>query len=256
MPLITNIAVLSPQALSNDSAASTQTKLNANATLAKTESDKIEGRLENSLSYLCGEGFLTLPVVTSSSGSLQITFTACKVLIGCYLALPAGAATLLASQTSGVLYLNNDLTFSTTIPTTKSYMIFGSYVTTGSGVTTFTLSSKLLIPKLVTVTDTVADINIPESPGYTDVYVDHSDEAVFEVDGKLKLTVTPATDFYVQELYTGGMVDETSGYEHTPPHQRTDGGFSFRCTRRAGYYYADQNDCTVTYSRSGLAIAE
>ena len=256
MPLITNIAVLSPQALSNDSAASTQTKLNANATLAKTESDKIEGRLENSLSYLCGEGFLTLPVVTSSSGSLQITFTACKVLIGCYLALPAGAATLLASQTSGVLYLNNDLTFSTTIPTTKSYMIFGSYVTTGSGVTTFTLSSKLLIPKLVTVTDTVENVNVPESPGYVELTIDHSDEAVFEIDGKLKLNVTPLTDFYIEELYTGGLIDEDSDYPNSPPHQRSDGSFSVKVTRRAGYYYADQNDCSISYVRSGMAIAE
>ena len=256
MPIVNHIDVLTGQTLSNDSAATTQSKINANTALAESEGQKTQDRLENTASYLCGEGFLTLPVVTSSSGSLQITFTACKVLIGCYLALPQGAATLLANQAAGTVWLQNDLTFSNTLPTTKSYMVFGTYVSNGSGVTSFTLSSKLLIPKLVTVTDTVADINIPESPGYTDVYVDHSDEAVFEVDGKLKLTVTPATDFYVQELYTGAMVDETSAYEHTPPHQRTDGGFSFRCTRRAGYYYADQNDCTVTYSRSGLAIAE
>lgn len=256
MPIVNHIDVLTGQTLSNDSAATTQSKINANTALAESEGQKIQDRLENAASYLCGEGFLTLPTVTSSSGSLQITFTACKVLIGCYLALPAGSATLLASQTGASLFLNNDLTFSTTTPTTKSYMIFGTYTTTGSGVTTFTLSSKLLIPKLVTVTDTVENVNVPESPGYVELTIDHSDEAVFEIDGKLKLNVTPLTDFYIEELYTGGMVDEDSDYPNSPPHQRSDGSFTVKVTRRAGYYYADQNDCSISYVRSGIAIAE
>ena len=256
MPIVNHIDVLTGQTLSNDSAATTQSKINANTALAESEGQKTQDRLENTASYLCGEGFLTLPVVTSSGSSLQITFTACKVLIGCYLALPSGAATLLASQASGVLYLNNDLTFSTTLPTTKSYMIFGTYVTDGSGVTTFTLSSKLLIPKLVTVTDTITGIVVPDDTDVATGYVDHSADAVFAVDGLLTLNVDPNSDFTVEELYAGSMIDVASDFAHTPLHQRTNEGFHYKISRKAGAYYAEHATADLTYSRTGFILAQ
>jgi len=255
MSLIDHHAILSAQTLSGDAAQTAQSKINAGMSLWKTELQELNDAEEHQASALFAEGFLTLPAITSSGSSLQITIGACTVLVGRYLSYAGGTATLLASQAAGVLYLCNDLTFSTSVPTTKSYMTFGTYVTTGSGVTSFTLSTGMLLPKLVTVTGTVSNINIPDDVDYVEAYLDHSAIALFEVDGKLKLTVSDTDAFTVKELYTGSVVDKDSNYANDPPHQRTDGGFWYRIDRLAAYSYAAEPNVTLTYTRTGLAIA-
>lgn len=254
-PIIGHLDVLAPQTLSGDSGETARTKLNSNASLAESEAQKIEERVEHSLSSLFGEGLLTVPTIAYTGSSLAVTIGAFTYLCGVYLSYAGGQATLLASQTGATLYLNNDLTFSTTLPTVKSYVVFGTYTTSGSGVTSFALNNKLLLPKLVTITGTVSGIVVPESPGYADGYLDHSSTSVVGIDGNLTLTVTPDSDFYVEELYSTPVVTTDSDTLNSPPHNRTEKGFHYRITRRSGYYYAGNNSASLTYTRTFLAIA-
>lgn len=254
MALIGHVDVLSPQSLAADAPTTAQTKLNSNFTLGEAESQKIENRVENSFSCLFGEGLLTVPTATYSAASLQVTIGAFPALLGVYIAYPGGQTTLLASQTDATLYFCQDGTFATSIPTTKTYFAIATYSSDGSGITAFTLTGHLVMPKLVTVTGTVAGIYVPDDVDYTEGYVDHSASGIVAVDGCLKLTVSPSTDFYVEELYPGGVLDEDSGYLTSPPHQRTNKGFWYKLYRKAGYSYSSYPACTLTYTRTFLAL--
>ncbi len=255
MALIDHVTILSAQTWSNDAPSVAASKYNSAQALWESEMQNVEDRQEHSNDELFGEGFLTTPAITSSGSSLQITVGAFTCLNGAYVSYGGGTATLLASQTGASLYFQNDGTFSTTLPTTKTYFVFGTYTTTGSGVTTFTLSSKLLIPKLVTITGTVANIYVPDDVDYATGYVDHSATTLFAVDGSLKLTVSDTDAFTVEELYPGGMIDKDSNFLHNPPHQRTNGGFHYKLTRGAAYPYAADPTVTLTYTRTGMCIA-
>jgi len=255
MALIGHVDVLAPQSLSGDSPSTARTKINNNFTLGKTESQKIEERIEHSFSSLHGEGLLTVPTATYSADSLQVTFGAFTCLLGVYIAYAGGQATLLANQTGASLYFCQDGTFATTLPTTKTYFAIGTYTTDGTGCTAFTVAGKLLLPILTTISGTVAGIYVPDDTDIADGYVDHSATATIAVDGVLKLTVTPSSAFYVEELYPGGVLDADSGTQYSPPRQRTNEGFHYRVTRRAGYAYSSYPTCTLTYSRTGLVLA-
>lgn len=256
MALIGHLDVLAPQTISNNDPETTKSKLNTNFTLGESESQKIEERLEHSQSSLFGEGLLTVPTVTTSASSLQITFGAFTSLLGVYISYAGGTATVLASQTNASLYFCQDQTFATTLPATKTYFIIGTYTSDTDGVTSFTLTNKLLIPKLVTVTGTVSGVYVPDDDDTSAAqYVDHSATAIFAIDGKLKLTVSDNDKFTVSEVYPGGMLDKDSDFEHIPLHQRTDGGFWFQVVRKAAYAYAGSETCDVTYSRTGLILA-
>lgn len=255
MSLTYHTSVLSPQSVAGKSAAVAIQTLDANFLLAKTETQKVSDATTDTVSTLHGEGLLTVPTIAISGSSLAVTIGTFKALIGTEITYAGGQFTALASQSAGVCYFCADGTFSTTLPTTKSYAIIGNYVSTGSGVTSFTVANKLLIPKLVTVTGTVANIVVPDGSAATG-YIDHSATAVFEVDGKLTLNVDTPANFYVAELYGGSMIGRTSDTLNDPPHQRTDGGFWYSITRKDGYTYAADTACTLTYSRTGFSIAQ
>lgn len=254
MSLTYHTSVLSPQSVAGKSAAVAIQTLDANFLLAKTETQKVSDATTDTVSTLHGEGLLTVPTVAVSASSLAVTIGTFKALIGTEVVYAGGQFTALASQSAGVCYFCADGTFSTTLPTTKSYAIIGNYVSTGSGITSFTVANKLLIPKLVTVTGTVANIVVPEVAGYAEGYVDHSATAVFAIDGLLTLNVTPTTDFYVEELYGGSMLASTSDTLTAPPHQRTEGGFWYKITRRETYLYSGNPTVSLTYKRTGLCL--
>ena len=254
MAIIGHIDVLTPQSVAGKAPAEAQQTIDNNDLLAESEGQNIEERVEHSFSSLFSEGLLTVPSVTISGSSLQITFGAFNALLGVYIAYAGGTATVLANQTSQPLYFPQNQTFTTTLPTTKTYFIIGTYTSNGSGVTSFTLTNKLLIPTLYTLTGSVA-LNIPDDVDYTQGYLDHSATVLFAIDGKLKLTVSDSDVFTVEELYPGAMIDQDSSFAHDPLHQRTDGGFWYKISRSGSYTYAAYPNCTLTYTRTGLRLA-
>lgn len=259
MSLTYHNAVLAPQTVGSgvpDSPATFSAKANANWTLGKTELQAASDALQDALSSLFGQGLLTVPTVTVSASSLTVTISDFKALIGAEVVWSEDTVNLLASQSGASLYFCQDGTFSTTLPTTKSYCVIGTYTTTGTGVTTFTVAGHLLLPTLVTVTGTVAAINVPDDVDYVEGYVDHSSTTLFAVDGCLKLNVDDTDAFTVEELYPGGMVDLNSDFLHIPPRQRTNGGFHYKISRQSAYSYSAEPVVTLTYTRTGLALAQ
>lgn len=254
MSLTYHTAILAPQTLSNDSPVNFVTKANGNWTLGKTELQGAIDAVQDALSTLFGEGLLSLPTVSYSGSSLSVTIGTCKVLIGEEIVYAGGAFVALANQTGASCYFCQDGTFANTVPTTKSYAVIGTYNSNGTGVTSFTLSGGCVLPKLVTVTGTVT-VNVPDDVDYATGYVDHSASTVFAIDGKLKLTVSDTDAFTIEELYPGGMIDHDSNFANNPPHQRTDGGFWYKVTRKADYYYSTDPNVTITYTRTGLVTA-
>jgi len=255
MSLTYHFEIAEPSTLVQDSATTLRTKLNANSSLWNTELQSTEDAFEDTFSTLFGEGLTSTPTVTTSTSSLSVTVAQFYCLIGREINYSGGVFTALANQTDASIYFCQDSTWSNTLPTTKSYLVFGTYTSTGVGVTSFTLSDGILIPKIVaSVTDTVSDIVVPEAAGYADYFVDHESLGSFEINGFLTLNITPTTDFYVELLYAG-CVHDTSDTQYSPPRNITKTGFHIRITRKSGYYYATNPTCDFTYTRTGLAIA-
>lgn len=250
MSLDYHIDVLAPATLENGDSTVYRTKFNDNFTRAEEETQKVEDRVEDTFSTLVGEGLTSTPTTSYSGTSLGVTIGAFTSLIGVEVVYAGGIATCLASQTDASLYFCQDGTWSTTLPTTKSYFIFATYTTDATGITTFTLSNVKKLLSYQSITDTISGIVVPESPGYVDYYVDHSSIVSFLVDGFITLTVD-SDDFYVELLYDT-KITYASDTPNTPPHAITEQGFYVRITRQAGYYYADDNSCELTYIRTGM----
>lgn len=255
MSLSYHNSVLSPQTISGDSPVSFVTKANANWQLAKTELQSVSDAIQDAISSLFGQGLLTIPSVTISGSALAVTIGDFKALIGTEVVWEEGTFNALANQTGGVCYFCQDGTFASTLPTTKSYAIVGTYNSNSTGVTSFTVSGHLLMPQLVTVTGTVADIYVPDDVDYATGYLSHADTVLFAVDGCLKLELSDADAFTVEELYPGGMVDKDSDFADDPPRQRTNGGFWYKISRESLYSYAGSETVTLTYTRTGLRLA-
>jgi len=254
MSLTVHSTVLSPTTISKQNPAAAKTTLNNNFTLSKTQLQAKADGHDDAFSTLFGEGLLTEPTVSYSAASLAITFGAFKALIGTEVAYAGGTFTALANKSalSGVVYFCADGTWDTAVPTTKSYAIVGSYTSNGSGVTAFSFTNAVVIPKLVTVSDTIEDIVVPEVAGLVDYFVDHSSVQVFAIPGFITLNVTPVSDFYVELLYNG-LVHSDSDTLNDPPHNMTEGGFWVRLQRRQGYYYAGNATADLSYTRTGIA---
>ena len=136
------------------------------------------------------------------------------------------------------------------MPTTKAYFVFATYTSNATGITEFTLSSIRRLLSYRSITDSISGIVIPDIPGYVDYYVDHSSIVSFLIDGFITLTVD-SDDFYVELLYDTKIAYD-SDTPNTPPHAITEQGFYVRITRKSGYYYAGDNDCELTYIRTGM----
>ena len=253
MSLDYHVAVDQPAAFTSDTAAAAKTKLNDNFTLVTADIQGVSDAVDDAVATLFGSGWTVAPTVSYSGASLGITFGTGKALIGHEIAYAGGVATVLASQTGASLYFCQDGTWATTLPTTKAYMVAGTYTSDGSGVTAWTISAGILLPTLTTVTDAVV-INIPASPGYVTQYIDHSALGTFSIPGFTKLLISPTTDFTVALAYSG-MVVSTSNTATDPPPNETEEGFWVTITRKSGYYYAGQPDATLTYTRTGIGIA-
>lgn len=252
MSLTVHTTVLTPQTVSNQNPKDAKQTLNDNFTLSKTELQAKADGHDDAFSTLFGEGLLTEPTVSYSAASLAITFGAFKVLIGTEVSYAGGNFTALANQTGASVYFCADGTWATAVPTGKSYAIVGSYTSTGTGVTAFSFTNAVVIPKLVSVSDTIEDIVVPEVAGFVTGYVDHSSVQVFAIPGFITLNVDPVSDFYVELLYNG-LVHTDSDTLTDPPQNMTEGGFHYRITRRGGAYYATNPSCILTYTRTGLA---
>lgn len=256
MSLSYHNSVLSPQTISGESPVSFVTKANANWQLSKTELQSVSDAIQDAISSLFGQGLLTIPSVTISGSALAVTIGDFKALIGTEVVWEEGIFNALANQTGGVCYFCQDGTFASTLPTTKSYAIVGTYNSNSTGVTSFTVSGHLLIPQLVTVTGTIADVYVPDDVDYAEGYLDHSSSALFAVDGCLKLEVSDNDAFTIEELYPGGMIDEDSHFATIPPQQRTNGGFWYKVSRKEAYPYASDPTVDITYTRTGLRVAQ
>ena len=252
MSISYHTAVLSPQTISNQNPADTKTTLNNNYTLGKTELQGKSDGHDDAFSTLFGQGLLTEPTVSYSGASLAITFGTFKVLIGTEIVYAGGVFTALANQSGASVFFCQDGTWATSTPGSKSYAVVGAYSSNGTGVTAFSLSSGLLIPILASVTDTVENIVVSEVAGYVDYYVDHSAIKKFCIPGFITMNVVPVSDFYVELLYNG-LVHTDSDTLNDPAHNMTEGGFWVRITRKSGYYYSGNPDCSLTYTRTGLA---
>ena len=245
---------MTPQTISNSNPTDTKSALNSNFTLGKTQLQSKSDGHDDALSTLLGEGLLTEPSVAYNAASLAIVFGTFKCLIGTEIVYAGGTFTALVNQTGASVYFQQDGTWSTVIPTTQAYAIIGTYSSNGTGVTAFTLAKGVLITTLATVSDTIADILVPEVAGYATGYVDHSAVKVFCIPGFITMTVDPVSDFYVELLYNG-LVHTDSDTLTSPPQNMTEGGFHYKITRRAGAYYATNSTCSLTYSRTGMARA-
>jgi hypothetical protein len=255
MSLIFHKAVATPANISNKSPQQFIATAEANWTLGKTELDTHSSAIQDAFSTLFGQGLLSCPSVSYSDASLAVTLGSFKALIGSEVAHAGGTFTALANQASPAnCYLTQDGTLVNVVPTTKSYAIIATYTSNGTGVLTFTLTNKILIPALVTVTDTIEGIVVPASPGYYDGYWDHSATYQLTIPGFVTMTVDPVSDFYVELLYNG-LLHSDSNTLTDPPHNQTEGGIWYRVSRRQDYYYAGNPDCDITLSRSGLIIA-
>jgi hypothetical protein len=255
MSLVFHKAVATPANISNKSPDQFIDTSTANWTLGKTELQAKSDALEDGVSSLFREGLLTCPSVSYSGASLAVTLGSFKALIGSEVAHAGGTFTAIANQASPAnCYLTQDGTLVNVVPTTKSYAIIATYTSNGSGVLTFTLTNKILIPALVTVTDTIEGIVVPDSPGYYDGYWDHSATYQLTIPGFVTMTVDPVSDFYVELLYNG-LVHSDSNTLNDPPHNQTEGGIWYRVSRKQGYYYAGNSTVDLTLSRSGIIIA-
>lgn len=250
MSLDHHIDVLAPATLENGDSTVYRTKFNDNFTRAKAETQKVEDRVEDTFSTLVGEGLTSTPTTAYNGSSLGVTIGAFTSLIGVEVVYAGGIATCLPNQTDASLYFCQDGTWSTSLPSTKSYFVFAIYTSDATGITAFTLSSVKKLLSFKSITDTISGIVVPESPGYVDYYVDHSSIVSFLIDGFITLTVD-SDDFYVELLYDTKIAYD-SDTPNTPPHAITEQGFYVRITRKSGYYYAGDNDCELTYIRTGM----
>ena len=257
MALISYFTIASPATLDKDGKTVLRTKLNDNSSLWQSEMTAVEKRLELTADTLFGAGLTSTPTVTTSTSSLSVTVAAFTCQIGAYILYAGGTFTALANQTDATIYFCQDSTFSTTLPTTKSYMIFGTYTSTGVGVTSFTLATVIVIPQYTTLSGTFTDINVPDVAGYADYQIDHSTLGTIIVPGFITLTVSPSTDFTVGQIYTSEVqADAARAASHTVlmnllPNTTTSW---VRISRRSGYYYSDNPNCDLTYSRTGLVL--
>ena len=226
------------------------TKTNDNFTLGETEAQAIEDRFEDTFSTIVGEGLTSTPTLTYSALSLSVTTGIFTSIIGYEVSYAGGNFTCLANQTDASIYFCQDGTWSTTLPTTKSYFIFATYTTNGVGVTSITLSDTIAIPQYISISDTITSISVPESPGYVDYFVDHTTLATFKIHGFIK-PLSDSDDYYISLPYDG-LISDGSDTQNTPPHAITETGFYVRITRKTGYYYADDPACTLTYTRTGM----
>jgi hypothetical protein len=249
MSLITHFTIQSPATLSNDDPDTTQTKINDNHSLWQSEMTDVEERLEDTVDTLFGAGLTSTPSTTYSDDSLSVTVGAFTCLIGAYISYAGGAFTALANQTNATMYFCQDSTWSSTLPTTKSYLSFCTYSSDADGVTELTLSDIIVIPQYVSISDSDT-VTVPESAGYYDYQIDHSALASFITNGFIKLEVD-SDDYYAAILYSEPYADG-SDTEHTAIHGITETTFWVRVTRKSGYYYSDDSDCVLTYTRTGL----
>ena len=257
MSLTYHFDIATPSTLVNQSANVLTTKLNDNSSLWNTELQSTEDAFENSLSTLFGEGLTSTPTVTTSTSSLSVTVASFYCLIGREILYAGGTFTALANQTDATIYFCQDSTWSTTLPTTKSYMIFGTYTSTAAGVTSFTLADGILMPQLSTFTGTFTDINVPDAAGFADYQIDNSALGTIVVPGFITATVSPSTDFTVEQIYTSESEADTARTAlHTVkmdilPDTTTSW---VRISRKSGYYYSDNPNCDLTYSRTGMVL--
>ena len=255
MSLTFHFDIADPATLAQDSATVLRTKLNSNSSLWNTELQSTEDAFEDTFSTLFGQGLTSTPTVTTSTSSLSVTVAQFYALIGREINYAGGTFTALASQTAATIYFCQDSTWSTTLPTTKSYMIFGTYTSSLTGVTAFTLAAGVLMPQLSTLTGTFTDINVPDTAGFADYQIDHSATGTIVVPGFITLTVSPSTDFTAEQIYTSESEADTARTAlHTVkmdilPNTTTSW---VRISRKSGYYYSDNPNCDLTYSRTGM----
>lgn len=258
MSLIYHFQIASPATLTADSPEVTKTKVNDNHSLWNTELTTVSNGLEDSFSTLFGEGLTSTPTVTTSTSSLSVTVGTFKSLIGREISYAGGNFTALASQASGSVYFCQDSSWSLTLPTTKSYFKFADYVSTLTGVTSLTVSNGILVPKILgSISDTIEDINIPETAAYADYEIDHSALGTIAIPGFITLTTSPSADFSAYLIHTSESEADTAiAAGHTFPIDLAPDGTTFwvRILRNSGYYYADNPACNLTYVRTGLAL--
>jgi len=250
MALTYHKTVDSPYSFSEDSASTTKSKLNNNNTIFENNDQGIEDRLEDTLDDLFGSGIIN-GMEASLPGGLAINVSSGAALIGVRVAWAGGNVSVQASQSPGYIYFAQDGTWSTSPPSDKSYITYASYTSNATDVTSVTRVAKILVPQIVTYSDTISDIVILGDS--TDYKIDHSAQGELEIIGTLKLNVTPSNIFYVEHLYPGGITDDSDFETSGQPYEDTKTVFYVRITRRSGYSYADYPTVTLDWERTGLA---
>ena len=132
-----------PATFTIDSRTATKTKLNNNFTLIGTAITGIQSGVEDTFDDIFSKGILS--GMTATVANLIATIAAGRALIGTAITYAGGTATVLASQTNASLYFCQDGTFTTTLPTTQSYMTYAIYSSDGSAITAW----KVVAPRFL-----------------------------------------------------------------------------------------------------------
>ena len=192
----------------------TKSRLNHNFDILANNDQNIEDRFEDTFDSLFGGGIITGMEATIGTG-LSIQVSEGKALIGCEISWPGGTVAVLANANPGYIFFCHDGTWhvdtDNTPPDDKSSFLYATYVSDASSVTSVTVVGKLVLPKLIEVSDTHEDLVV--AGDYLDVHIDHSSQASFVIPGFIQLKVEPSDAFYVEHLYKGGITDDSDTEE-------------------------------------------
>lgn len=251
MTIKAHTQVLNPYTFVRDSATTVRDKLNENFSLLKGEIQGSKDKIEDAISSLSGNGFLEEPEISYSGASLQINFSEFRCLFGKEIAYVGGNATVLPSQTGGVLYFLGDLTWDTEEPEDEDFFIAAIYDSDSDGVTDVSLTPVTRLfgtNGIVEIEDTV-EVVVDAEVGEVDEYIDHSTDYSFVIPGFIGVYSADA-DFTVEVMsYPNVLAD--SDYPDSPPKGNTESGF---------WVHVEYNGATptgnvpvnITYKRSGF----
>ena len=250
MPLTYHKTVDAPAAFTALSAQATKSTLNSNFNICEANEQDVEDAFEDTLHDLCGDGIMSGMAATYGA-SLQITIAAGYAIIGRIIPYAGGTVTAL-DDTSGYIYFAQDGGFTVvataTPPAGKSSFLYATFVAAGGIVTSVTLQNQLILPQLKVITDTFAEVPVPDA--YNDFQVDHSTLGAIYVQGYLDLQLTHPESFSIDQLYPQVLSDESD--VDSALHNTTPTSFWVRLSRLSGYSYAGDPSVGFTWIRYGL----
>jgi hypothetical protein len=138
MALTYHFIVDPPYDFTTDSKETARTKLNANSNIFEYNEQQIENRLEDTLDDLFDAFVISGMVGSINAGTLTFAITSGVALIGTRVVCASGNVTVAASQSTQPIYFCQDGTWTVVTPTTKSYLIWGTYSSDGSEITVLT----------------------------------------------------------------------------------------------------------------------